>query len=142
MPTEPSLGGRERFLSEEIGERGGERREADGHSALECTHAEVLSEGGLADSSLTAEENVLAGGHEVERAVKMLVELAIDRTRMVPVELVEWLGRADRRRLLAPDEIPSVTLTNLGLADRLDQLRGRELALGRVREHHSECLGR
>ncbi|SRR6266545_6805567 len=94
VPLEPAPEGGKRFLLEEIGERGGQRGEADRLAREQGGMAEVLREHGLADTGLTAQEHVLATADEVEGG-EALDERAVDLARMGPVESVERLERAE-----------------------------------------------
>src|SRR6185437_14578191 len=96
----------------------------------------------LADAGLAAEEDVLSPLEEAEGAVELLVEVAIDLARMVPVEEVEGLGGADRRRLRARREVTCIALAFLQRGELDAHLRGRELALRGVREQRAERLRR
>ena len=74
----------EGFLSQEVGEGGGQRREADGEAVLECDQAEALREHGFAHARRSAEQDVVAAVGEVERE-ELLDEDAIDMTRVRPI---------------------------------------------------------
>ena len=80
VAPEAALGRGDELLAQQIRERGGQRAEADGVSALEGTEGEILGEGRFADAGLPAQKNVLPAADEVERGVEMLVEISVEQS--------------------------------------------------------------
>src|SRR5271155_4756799 len=110
VAAEAPLDRGDRFVAQEIGEGGGEGGEADGVSFGEGGEGEVLRERALADAGLAAEEDVLPPREKAEGLVLLLVELAIDRARMGPVEAVEGFDRTDGGALGARREVACIAL--------------------------------
>src|SRR6266498_5431912 len=131
VPLEPALEGGKRFLLEEIGERGGQRGEADGLAGEQGGVAEVLREHGLAHAGLAAQEHVLATADEVEGG-EAFDELAVDLARVCPVEAVERLEGAEVGGAGAAREVGGLPGAALERDERLDGLGGAEVVVVRV----------
>src|SRR5690242_7722253 len=71
--------------------------------------------------------------------MQLVVEVAIDRAGVVPVEPIERLRCAECRHLRASLEIPRLALALLEGAELLSDLSGRRLRLRRMNE---ECVDR
>jgi hypothetical protein len=134
VAAEAPLDGRQSLVLQEVGQCGGERAEAHGVPLGEGGVAEVLCEGGLACAGLSAQQYVLAAGHEAERVVELLEERSVDTARVSPVEAVEWLDCLELGRLGARGEVSRVALALLEGSELEAELRGGQLALGGVRE--------
>lgn len=111
-----------------------------GEASLERAQAEILSEGRLADTGLSAEQDVFSAANEVERGVQLLVELAVDRPGMIPVETLERLRSTERRHLLAPGEVAGFALAPLEVAELLEDLDRTGLRLGGVDQPRFEGI--
>jgi hypothetical protein len=141
VAAEASLDRGDGVVAEQIGESAGEGGEADRVPLGEGGEGEVLGERTLADAGLAAEQDVLAARDEAERLVELVVELALDRAGVRPVEAVEGLDGPDGGGLCAGREIARSTLAFLERDELEADLRGRQLALGGVREQGADGLG-
>src|SRR5712691_7287541 len=113
VALEAALERGEGLLLEQVGESGSEGAEAHRVALLQCFESQVLRQRGLADTGLAAKEDVLAGAEEVE-GEELLVEGAVDRARMVPVEAVEGGEAAESGAFGAGGEIAALALLALG----------------------------
>jgi len=140
VAAEASLDRGDGVVAEQIGEGACEGGEADRVALGEGGEGEVLGERALADAGLSAEQDVLAARDEAERVVELVVEVVFDRARVRPVEAVEGLDGADGGGLGAGGEVACSALALLERGELEADLRGRQLALGGVREQGAEGL--
>jgi len=101
--------------------------------------AEILGKRGLADAAGSSEQDVVALGDEVQ-GEKLLVELAVDVARVVPVELVERLEGAERGGLGAAGKVAYLALASFQGDQGFADLGGRVLVLGGVGDEREDGL--
>jgi hypothetical protein len=122
VATEPALEGGQGFLTEQIRERGGKRRESDGEAGSQGGLREVLRDHRLAKTAAALEEDVLAAVDELELD-ETLDEGAIRLLAAVGASLIA--GAFEPRTSRAVRLLGIGSAAALGLADVVYATCGR-----------------
>jgi len=88
---------------------------------FEGAETQILRERRLTDADGAAEQDVLLAAEKLQRE-QVLVQLAIDRAGMIPIETTQGRAGSQRRLLDAPSEVSGLALPLFEGDELLDEL--------------------
>ena len=139
VPLHAALHGEEAVLLADVGQHGGDRREADVPPPLQRKEAEVLGDGRLAEAGGAAEQDVVAVVDKGERE-QLVDEVLVDAGGPFPVEGVDGSHGPKSCTACSTVEISAGSFPGLGCDEELADLGWRRLSLVHVVEERAEHL--